>query len=165
MAVLMTRHPERGALVADLLAPAFASVAGVSEEIIGAAKILGHWLTFGPLLLLAAVPGSFLLGLEGQALVAPMIALAIGTPALAALSVAVAALTAGVDVAHVEPLRHHGRPHIDQIVGGAHRVRAGVPADAGHGGVACGRVDGGVAPCARARLRARGIGPSSLPCR
>ncbi len=84
-------EPDRADGVLDQLA-----LAGTSEEAIGAAKIIGHWLTFGPLLLLAAVPGSFLLGLEGRALVAPLIALAVGTPALAALSVAVAALTAGL---------------------------------------------------------------------
>jgi heme exporter protein B len=84
-------EPDRADGVLDQLA-----LAGASEEAMGFAKIIGHWVTFGPLLLLAAVPGSFLLGLEGQALVAPMIALAIGTPALAALSVAVAALTAGL---------------------------------------------------------------------
>jgi len=71
-------------------------MAGISEEAIAAAKILGHWLTFGPLLLLAAVPGSLLLGLEGKALVAPLIAVAVGSPALAALAVAVASLTAGL---------------------------------------------------------------------
>ena len=48
------------------------------------------------MLLLAALPGSFLLGLEGRSIVAPLTALAIGTPALAALAVAVAALTAGL---------------------------------------------------------------------
>jgi len=84
-------EPDRADGVLDQLA-----LAGTSEEAIGAAKILGHWLTFGPLLLLASLPGSFLLGLEGKALVAPLIALAVGTPALAALSVAVAALTAGL---------------------------------------------------------------------
>ena len=84
-------EPDRADGVLDQLA-----LAGISEEAIGAAKIIGHWLTFGPLLLFAAVPGSFLLGLEGRALVAPLIALAVGTPALAALSVAVAALTAGL---------------------------------------------------------------------
>jgi heme exporter protein B len=84
-------EPDRADGVLDQLA-----MAGTSEETIGAAKIIGHWLTFGPLLLLAAVPGSFLLGLEGQALVAPLVALAIGTPALAALAVAVAALTSGL---------------------------------------------------------------------
>jgi heme exporter protein B len=84
-------EPDRADGVLDQLA-----LAGISEEALGAAKIIGHWLTFGPLLLFAAVPGSFLLGLEGRALVAPLIALAVGTPALAALSVAVAALTAGL---------------------------------------------------------------------
>src|SRR4249919_3458579 len=84
-------EPDRADGVLDQLA-----IAGTSEEAIGAAKILGHWLTFGPLLLLAALPGSFLLGLEGQALVAPLIAVAIGTPALAALTVSVAALTSGL---------------------------------------------------------------------
>ena len=84
-------EPDRADGVLDQLA-----LAGVSDEAIGAAKMLGHWLTFGPLLLVAALPGSFLLGLEGQALVRPLIALAVGTPALAALAVAVAALTAGL---------------------------------------------------------------------
>nr|WP_283938524.1 heme exporter protein CcmB [Sphingomonas alba] len=84
-------EPDRADGVLDQLA-----IAGTSEEAIGVAKIAGHWLTFGPLLLLAALPGSFLLGLEGQSLVAPLIALAVGTPALAALAVAVSALTAGL---------------------------------------------------------------------
>lgn len=84
-------EPDRADGVLDQLA-----IAGTSEEVVGFAKIAGHWLTFGPLLLLAALPGSFLLGLEGQSLVAPLVALAIGTPALAALAVAVAALTAGL---------------------------------------------------------------------
>ena len=58
-------EPDRADGVLDQLA-----LSGIAEEAIGAAKIVGHWLTFGPLLLLAAVPGSFLLGLEGPALVA-----------------------------------------------------------------------------------------------
>ena len=84
-------EPDRADGVLDQLA-----LAGTSEEAVGFAKIVGHWLTFGPLLLIAALPGSFLLGLEGQSLVAPLLALAVGTPALAALAVAVAALTAGL---------------------------------------------------------------------
>lgn len=67
-----------------------------SELGIATAKIIGHWLTFGPLLLIAAVPGSVLVGLDGAALARALVALAIGTPALAALAVAVAALTAGL---------------------------------------------------------------------
>ena len=84
-------EPDRADGVLDQLA-----MTGTSEEAIGAAKIAGHWLTFAPLLLLAAVPGSLLLGLEGEALIAPLVSVALGTPALAALAVAVAALTAGL---------------------------------------------------------------------
>ena len=72
------------------------ALAGVAEEAIGAAKIIGHWLTFGPLLLVACVPASVMVGLDGAALRRCLVALAIGTPALAALAVAVAALTAGL---------------------------------------------------------------------
>ena len=84
-------EPDRAEGVLDQLA-----ISGASEEAVAAAKIIGHWLTFGPLLMIAAVPGSFLLGLEGEALVAPLVSVAIGTPALASLAVAVAALTAGL---------------------------------------------------------------------
>ena len=84
-------EPDRADGVLDQLA-----LAGVTEEIVGAAKIIGHWLTFGPLLLIACVPASVMVGLDGEALRRCLIALAIGTPALAALAVAVAALTAGL---------------------------------------------------------------------
>ena len=84
-------EPDRADGVLDQLA-----VRGISEEAIGAAKIAGHWLTFGPLLLIAAVPASFLVGLDGPALGRVLVALAIGTPGLAALAVAVAGLTAGL---------------------------------------------------------------------
>ena len=72
------------------------ALAGTAEEAVGAAKIAGHWLTFGPLLLIAAIPASFLVGLDSAALARSLMSLAIGTPALAALAVAVAALTAGL---------------------------------------------------------------------
>ena len=84
-------EPDRADGVLDQLA-----LTGAAEEAVGAAKMVGHWLTFGPLLLIAAVPGSFLVGLDGPALARSLVALAIGTPALAALAVAVAALTAGL---------------------------------------------------------------------
>ena len=84
-------EPDRADGTLDQLA-----IANVSEEIGAAAKIAGHWLTFGPLLLVAAVPGSVMVGLDGAALGRCLVALAIGTPALAALAVAVAALTAGL---------------------------------------------------------------------
>jgi heme exporter protein B len=84
-------EPDRADGTLDQLA-----LAGVAEEMVGAAKVAGHWLTFGPLLLVAAVPGSVMVGLGGPALGRCMVALAIGTPALAALAVAVAALTSGL---------------------------------------------------------------------
>ena len=84
-------EPDRADGVLDQLA-----LAGVAEEAVGAAKIIGHWLTFGPLLLIACVPASVMVGLDGAALQRCLVALAIGTPALAALAVAVAALTAGL---------------------------------------------------------------------
>jgi heme exporter protein B len=84
-------EPDRADGVIDQLA-----LAGIAEEAVGAAKIAGHWLTFGPLLLIAAIPASFLVGLDSAALARSLMSLAIGTPALAALAVAVAALTAGL---------------------------------------------------------------------
>ena len=84
-------EPDRADGVLDQLA-----LAGVAEEAVGAAKIIGHWLTFGPLLLVACVPASVMVGLDEAALQRCLVALAIGTPALAALAVAVAALTAGL---------------------------------------------------------------------
>jgi heme exporter protein B len=69
---------------------------GVAEEAVAAAKIVGHWLTFGPLLLIAAVPAAALLAMDGAALVRTELALAIGTLGLAALAVAVAAVTSGL---------------------------------------------------------------------
>ncbi len=69
---------------------------GVADESVAAAKIAGHWITFGPLLLLAAIPGSFLIGVPQDELGRLLLALGIGTLGLAALAVAVAALTAGL---------------------------------------------------------------------
>ena len=84
-------EPDRADGVLDQLA-----LHGLADESIGAAKIAAHWLTFAPLLLIAAVPGSVLLGMSPDGLGRALIALLIGTPALAALAVAVAALTAGL---------------------------------------------------------------------
>jgi heme exporter protein B len=69
---------------------------GQSEEAVGAAKVAAHWLTFGPLLLLATLPSAFIVGIAPGALGRAMVALGIGTPGLAALAVMVAALTAGL---------------------------------------------------------------------
>lgn len=84
-------EPDRADGVLDQLA-----LHGLAEESVAAGKILAHWLTFAPLLLLSTVPASALLAMDGDALARAEIALAIGTPGLAALAVAVAAVTAGL---------------------------------------------------------------------
>lgn len=71
-------------------------IRGVGEEVIGLSKAVGLWLSFGPLLLLAALPASAMLGVDGPGLGRILMALAIGTPALASVAVAAAALTAGM---------------------------------------------------------------------
>jgi heme exporter protein B len=84
-------EPDRADGVLDQLA-----LRGCAEESVAAGKILAHWLTFAPLLLLAALPASALLGMDDRTLARTELALAIGTPGLAALTVAVAAVTAGL---------------------------------------------------------------------
>ena len=84
-------EPDRASGFLDQL-----SIRGVSEEAVGAAKVSAHWLTFGPRLLVSALPGSFILGIAPGALGRTLLALAVGTPGLAALAVMVAALTAGL---------------------------------------------------------------------
>ncbi|MCZ4342014.1 heme exporter protein CcmB [Sphingomonadaceae bacterium G21617-S1] len=72
------------------------TVRGLSDEGIAAAKIAAHWLGFGPPLMLAALPASALLKLDGSLLMRLELGLAIGTPALAALGVMTSALTLGL---------------------------------------------------------------------
>jgi heme exporter protein B len=84
-------EPDRADGILDQLA-----LHGLADESVAAAKIAAHWLTFGPLLLLAAVPAAPLLAMDGAALARTELALLIGTPGLAALAVAVAAVTAGL---------------------------------------------------------------------
>jgi heme exporter protein B len=72
------------------------TVRGVSAEIIAIAKIIAHWLSFGPPLMLAAFPAAALLRLEGDTLWRLELGLLIGTPSLAALGVMVACLTSGL---------------------------------------------------------------------
>lgn len=69
---------------------------GISEELVVAVRVLAHWLSFGPPLMLAALPASALVGIDGATLRTVEIGLLAGTPGLAALGVMVAALTAGL---------------------------------------------------------------------
>lgn len=71
-------------------------VRGISDELIALAKLIAHWLSFGPPLMIAALPAAALLKLDANTLIRLEIGLALGTPALAALGVLVAALTAGL---------------------------------------------------------------------
>lgn len=69
---------------------------GMADELIAIAKLIAHWLSFGPPLMLAALPAAALLKIDGGTLWRLELGLAIGTPALAALGLMVSALTAGL---------------------------------------------------------------------
>ena len=72
------------------------SLRGIAEEWIVLVRTIAHWLSFGPPLMLAAIPASALLGIGGETLRLVELGLLAGTPGLAALGVTVAALTAGL---------------------------------------------------------------------
>lgn len=69
---------------------------GVSEEAVALVRIAAHWLSFAPLLMIAALPAAALLNLDGEALARLELSLLVGTPGLAAVSVAIAAMVAGL---------------------------------------------------------------------
>jgi heme exporter protein B len=84
-------EPDREAGVLDQL-----KVRGVPDESVAAAKLIGHWLGFGPPLMLAAVPAAALMKLPEDVFWRLELGLLAGTPGLAALSLIAAALTAGL---------------------------------------------------------------------
>lgn len=84
-------EPDRAGGVLDQLA-----VRGIPEELVALAKLLGHWMSFGPPLMLAALPAAALLKLPFAVLLRLELGLLAGTPGLAALTLMVAALTAGL---------------------------------------------------------------------
>ena len=69
---------------------------GIAEEWVIAIRMIAHWLSFGPALMLASVLAAGLLGLDGAMLGRVELSLLAGTPGLAALGVTVAAVTAGL---------------------------------------------------------------------
>ncbi|WP_126175621.1 heme exporter protein CcmB [Tsuneonella rigui] len=69
---------------------------GVSEELVLVVRLLAHWLSFGPLLLIAALPAAALFDLPAETLRTLLLGLALGTPGLAAIGLVIAALTATV---------------------------------------------------------------------
>ena len=69
---------------------------GWSDELVASAKIAGHIVAFAVPLLLSTVVASALIGLPESQLSILLTGLAIALPALAGLSVTIAALTAGL---------------------------------------------------------------------
>ena len=69
---------------------------GISEELVIAVRMLAHWLSFGPPLMLAAFPASALVGIDGKTLRLVELGLLAGTPGLAALGVLIASITASL---------------------------------------------------------------------
>jgi heme exporter protein B len=84
-------EPDRASGALDQLA-----LRGISEESAAAAKLAGHWLSFGPPLMLAALPAAVLMKLPSDVLAHLELGLIVGTPGLAALTLMTAALTAGL---------------------------------------------------------------------
>jgi len=69
------------------------AVRGIADEAVALAKLIAHWLSFGPPLMLAVLPASALLRLDGAMIGRIELGLAIGTPGLAALALVTASLT------------------------------------------------------------------------
>lgn len=69
---------------------------GLTEDVMMAVRLLAHWLSFGPPLLLAVFPAAALLSLDMQTLYLLLLGLLAGTPGLAAIGLMIAALTASL---------------------------------------------------------------------
>src|SRR5690606_11859585 len=83
--------PDRDSGVLDQIA-----LRGIGEEMIVLARLIAHWLGFGPPLMIATLPAAALLKLDAETIILLEAGLLIGTPALAALGLLVATLTAGL---------------------------------------------------------------------
>ncbi|MBA3675920.1 MAG: heme exporter protein CcmB [Sphingosinicella sp.] len=84
-------EPDRASGILDQLA-----VRGNSDEGVALAKLIGHWLSFGPPLMLAAIPAAALMKMPAYALLRLELGLLAGTPGLAALTLMVGAIVAGL---------------------------------------------------------------------
>jgi len=69
---------------------------GISDEVVVAVRLLAHWLSFGPFIMLAALPASALVGIDGETLRIVELGLLAGTPGLAAIGIIIAAITVGL---------------------------------------------------------------------
>ncbi|MBX9898803.1 MAG: heme exporter protein CcmB [Qipengyuania sp.] len=97
-ALLAAILPLERLVAADLEAGVFDQLhlRGLTEELAMAGRLLAHWLAFAPLLLLATLPAAALLGLPGETVRILLLGLLAGTPGLAAIGLAIAALTASL---------------------------------------------------------------------
>ena len=118
---------------------------GLSEEAVLATRILAHWLSFGPPLMLAALPAAALLGLGAEELRLVELGLLAGTPGLAAIGVTIAALSAGL--------------RGGAALGGLLVLPLAVPLLIFGAGALHPGGEGGLALCAAASLAALGIAP------
>ena len=66
---------------------------GIAEEVVVAIRLLAHWLSFGPFIMLAALPASALVGIDGETLRLVELGLLAGTPGLAAIGIIIASVT------------------------------------------------------------------------
>ena len=69
---------------------------GMAEEAMMAVRLVAHWLSFGPPLVLATFPAAALLKIEGETFQILILGLLAGTPGLAAIGPMIAALTASL---------------------------------------------------------------------
>ncbi|WP_137681106.1 heme exporter protein CcmB [Aurantiacibacter suaedae] len=69
---------------------------GLSEELVVTVRLIAHWLSFGPFVMLAALPASALVGIDGATLRVVELGLLAGTPGLAAIGIIIAAVTVGL---------------------------------------------------------------------
>ena len=69
---------------------------GMAEEAMMAVRLIAHWLSFGPPLVLATFPAAALLKIEGETFQILILGLIAGTPGLAAIGLMIAALTASL---------------------------------------------------------------------
>ena len=97
-ALLAAILPLERLVAADLEAGVFDQLylRGISEELAMTSRLIAHWLAFAPLLLAATLPAAALLGLSDETLRILLLGLLAGTPGLAAIGLAIAALTASL---------------------------------------------------------------------
>ena len=69
---------------------------GIAEEVVVAVRLLAHWLSSGPFVILAALPASALVGIDNATLHTVLLGLLAGTPGLAAIGIIIASVTVGI---------------------------------------------------------------------